>query len=106
MEIKRRGGNLGHGSEEVLDVGQLAVVVGQNAFNGVHEELLRFGTGLQLLLALLLRPLLGAKLLLQVFLATRQPFGAADREVRHRTLLRGQHELRKDAYGIERSERE
>lgn len=49
---------LGHGSQQVLDIGQLPVVIGQNGLNGINQQLQRLSTRLQLLLSLLLTPAL------------------------------------------------
>lgn len=70
----------------MLDVGQLAVVVGQDGFDGVHQQLQRLSTGLQLLLSLLLSPALYAQLLLQLPLGTAQPIRAAYGQVQDWTL--------------------
>lgn len=69
---------LGHGSQQVFDVGQLTVVVGQDGFDGVHQELQGLAAGLQLLLSLLLTPTRPPQLLLQQPLGTAQPIRAAD----------------------------
>lgn len=55
---------LGHGSQQMLDVSKLAVMVGQGGFDRVDQELQRLSTGLQLLLTVLLRPSLHAQPLL------------------------------------------
>ncbi|KAF3845744.1 hypothetical protein F7725_002822 [Dissostichus mawsoni] len=62
----------------VLDVGQLAVVVGQSGLDGVHQQLQGLSAGLQLLLPLLLSPPLHAQLLLQLPLGKAQPISTAD----------------------------
>lgn len=78
--------DLGHSPEEVLDVGQLPVVCGQKALDGVDQELQRLSAGLQLSLLLLLFTLLQRQLLLQASAGTAQPIRAADGEVQHRAL--------------------
>lgn len=85
-EVSEPGADLGHGSQQVLDVGQLAVVVGQDGLDGVDQELQSLSAGLQLLLTLLLTPPLHAQLLLQLPLGTAQPIRAADGQVQHWTL--------------------
>lgn len=77
---------LSHGSQQVLDICQLAVVVGQNGLNGVYKELQCLSTGLQLLLPLLLSSPLNTQLLLQLPLCTAQPIRRADGQVEHWTL--------------------
>lgn len=77
---------LSHSSQQVLNVGQLAVVVGQNGLNSINQELQRLSTGLQLLLPLLLSPLLNFQFIQQLPLGTTQPIRTTYGQVWHWTL--------------------
>lgn len=77
---------LSHSSQQVFNISQLAVVVGQNGLNSINQELQRLSTGLQLLLTLLLSPSLNIQFLLQLPLSTAQPVRTTYGQVQYWTL--------------------
>lgn len=70
----------------MLNISQLAVVMGQDGLYGIHQNLQRLGADLQLLLPLYPGVLLNIKLLFQLPLCAAQPVRAANGQVQDGTL--------------------
>lgn len=70
----------------MLDISQLAVMMGQDGFYGIHQNLQRLCADLQLLLPLFPGVLLNIKLLFQLPLCAAQPVRTANWQVQDWTL--------------------